>query len=800
MAKDQLKIPTFKSLEEFSIWWKTPEVVQFCRNNPEKVSRLQEHHLVKPWFEQLNVEATQIVNSSQNNSARDESPPEHSQTATSGKTKTFGKYILEKKLGQGGMGAVYLASDPTLQRQVALKVMTVPAGGGSASGTGKQEEDCIREGQELIERFNREAHAMAKLKHPNIIQIYEVGTIGKYHYFTMEYIKGPSLDTLIKDKTNKLSHKQIAGIIRDTASALDYAHKQGIIHRDIKPANIIIDSNNRPYLMDFGLAKELTGLDRSLTMSGSIMGTPDYMSPEQAMGEKDKIDHHSDIFSLGATFYHCITGKLPFEGKELYQVLNHVVNKDPTPPSRLINGLSKDLETICLKCMNKEKESRYQTSEALAEDIDRYLKGEPISARPTGIFTKIIKKSKKNKLASISVIGATVIMTAMIIGLSISSINKKQKIEEFNKQAYAEFKDGRYEETIALCNKLLVLAPEDEKIKTLLRNSQSVVKEKEDKMRAEKEAEKAKAEKMQNEKDKRNKAKAVLDRANGAPTPEQKIKIARESLEADPTFGDAYQVIGYAYKAKATEGEQSPDAYQKLIGKAVEYFSKAIEVTPTLAYSYYERGRITAYIYNKPEGAIPDFEKVLQYDPNSYIGYFAKGTIESDQEKYDEAIKSFNKALELYPEYDQAYAGRGGTYYMITYRGGYKEKEFGKAKLDKVLDKAIADLNEALRLNPKNAYAYSNRAQAYFMYKKDEMTQAIADYTEALRLNPDPSFNNLYFNRARAYSSIGNFSKAMADAEMYLKLFQLTNSDHPLALEMKNLIEQCKKELQKQNK
>ncbi|MFH1230623.1 MAG: tetratricopeptide repeat protein [Planctomycetota bacterium] len=762
MSKDQLRIPTFKSLEEFSIWWKSPEVVRFCKNNPDKVSRLQEHHLVKPWLEQLKPKSTPSVHSS---------PPEADPRLTAvgqvpqaqgrpkglssdqTQSKTFGKYILEKKLGQGGMGVVYLVSDPALQRQVALKIM-------------------LLEDKEMIERFTREAQAMAKLKHPNIIQVYEVGNLNKHHYFTMEYIKGASLEELIKDKKNKLSLKQVAEIIRDTASALDYAHKQGIIHRDIKPANIVIDSNRHPYLMDFGLAKELTGLDRSLTMSGSIMGTPEYMSPEQAMGDKKKIDSRSDIFSLGSTLYHCLTGLPPFRGKELYQILNQVVNKDPIPPSRLINRLPKDLETICLKCIDKEKTRRYQTSKALAEDINRYLKGESISAKPTGLITKILKKAGKNKLASFSIVGTAVILTGLIIGLSVSSANKKQKIEEFSKEAYAEFNKEKYNETVAFCNKLLALSPEDEEIKSLLRKSQYVIKEREDKTRAENEAEKANADKLQKDKEKRDRAKGILDRINaGNLPPDDRIKAAEEALKIDPDYGDAYQVMGYAYKDK--------NDYDK----AYDYFSKAIKKTPTLAYSYYERAMITAYKWNKPEEAIPDFEKVLQYDPKSHIGYFAKGTIKYYQEDYDSAITDYTEAIKLKPKYVESYNNRGIAYkdkgeldkaiadYNEAIRLDPKYADAycnrGSVYKDKgELDKAISDFNEAINLDPKYAGAYSNRGNAYNL--KGELDKAIADYTEAITL--DPKFAMAYYNRGNVYFAKGELEKAIADYNEAIRL------------------------------
>ena len=812
MSQDQLKIPTFKSLEEFSGWWKRPEVAEFRQNHPDKLEKLQEHHLVKPWLEILN---------------KQEKPLSHSQTIG----KVFGKYLLEKKLGQGGMGVVYLASDAILKRQVALKIMLLKS-------------------EEMIERFTREAQAMAKLKHPNIIQVYEVGTADKCHYFTMDYIKGASLEDFINDKKHRSTHRRVAEIIRDIASALDYAHRQGIIHRDIKPSNILIDLNNHPYLMDFGLAKEVTGLDRSLTLSGSIMGTPDYMSPEQARGNKKMINHRSDIFSLGATLYHSLSGHPPFRGDELYQVLDQVVNKDPIPPSRFIRGLPKDLETICLKCMDKEQERRYQTGRELANDISRYLAGESISAKPISVVTRIFKRGKKNKTAMFSILVTAVILIAVVISLMISSASKNRQIEEYRQKAYESFKENKFEEVLAMCNKILAFLPHDEEIKGLLRKSESAIKEKEeriqmekenaksdeDKMRLEKDRAKVKEEKMRLEKEKieaerekmrvekerakteeekmrvekeltkaesdkiqkskeiREKAKAILDRVSaGTHSFEDRIKAANDALKIDPSYGDAYQVMGYAYKDKNDND------------KAYEYFTKAIENTPTLAYSYYERGRINAYIRDNVAEAISDFNKVFELDPNSYIGYFAKGTMEGYSKNYDNAIVNFNKAIEIKSDYAEAYNNRGYMYncknefdkaiadynkaieFSPDYMDAYNNR--GTAYLHKgEFGRAITDFNSAIKLQPNRAEIYYHRGIAHD--KKDEIEMAMADYNKAIELKPD--FVATYFYRANIYARKGKFDKAVSDCEIFLKL---ATPNHPYTARMQVLMEELNKKL-----
>ena len=402
--------------------------------------------------------------------------------------------------------------------------------------------------------------------------------------------------------------------------------------------------------------------------------------------------------------------------------------------------------------MDKEKEKRYQTSKILAEDIKRYLQGDPISARPTGIVTKILKKAKKNKIASISIVGAIVII-AVIIGISVSLANKKQEIEKYRTQAYKEFNIGKYEEVVALCNKLLVLSPQDEEMKSLLKKSQSVIKEIENKIQVEKEAKK-----------KQEEAKGILDRIKiGNPTPDDKIKAAEEALSIDPEYGDAYYEMGLAYKAKSTEGgrslvpdgttsgqqSRSGDEHRGLINKAFECFSKAIEKSPTLAYSYFERAKITADIRNNFEGAIPDFNKVIELDPNSHLGYCARGNISYYEKNYDDAITHYRKAIDINPNYAETYCNLGTVY-----------REKGEAS------EAITNLNRAIELKHDYEEAYNARGLVY--YENHQLQLAIDDFSKAIDINPN--YAEAYRNRGFAYQQQGDFEKAGRDGAMFLIL------------------------------
>ncbi len=279
-----------------------------------------------------------------------------------GPSKQFGKFTLLRELGRGGMGVVYLARDNDLGREVALKMLL------STDSSSLE-----------MERFRRESRAAAKLKHPNIVPIYETGTEGGRAFFTMEFVKGHSLERRMPE----LTMRRRLEIVRDVARALEFAHGEGVVHRDIKPSNVVLSEDGHPVLMDFGLAKHLEDT-RNLTQSGTIMGTPNFMSPEQASGDPDSIDGRSDVFSLGAVMYYLLTDVPPFERADTVKTVMAVLGEPPVPPRKVNPAVPRDVETICLKALSKAPVRRYQSAADLAADIDRHLAGSAIVARPPG--------------------------------------------------------------------------------------------------------------------------------------------------------------------------------------------------------------------------------------------------------------------------------------------------------------------------------------------------------------------------------------------------------------------------------
>ena len=359
--------------------------------------------------------------------------------------RQFGRFSILGELGRGGFGVVYLAEDPLLKRKVALKLPRL----GVLSGT------------ESWRRFLREAQAASRLEHPNLVPLLEAGTIGPVGYIVSAYVAGPSLEQWLRHKPRAAPPRWGAQVVAALARAMEHAHQRGILHRDLKPANVVLyapecdgdSANGRawedgdvtswvPRICDFGMAK-LREADGDETRSRVACGSPWYMAPEQAEARHTDIGPKTDVYGLGTILYQILTGRPPFSGKNDLETLRQVVDQEPAPLRTRRPGIPRDLETICLKCLAKKPGQRYTGAAALAEDLERFLDGRPVTARPVAAWERGWRWARRHPASASLAIGVVVAVTAGLGGLlwhdaKLGKVNERLRLTVIEAEANAE--------------------------------------------------------------------------------------------------------------------------------------------------------------------------------------------------------------------------------------------------------------------------------------------------------------------------------------------------------------------------
>ncbi len=349
---------------------------------------------------------------------------------SAGSLISFGEYDLIQELGRGGMGIVFKARQRSLDRIVCVKMMLMAE---------------LAEVNEF-KRFRAEAMAIARLNHPGIVAIHEVGQHNGTPYYAMEYVEGLPLSEHVTE--TPLSPSVAAEYVLQLADAIHVAHQSGIVHRDLKPSNVLVDEQSRTHITDFGLAKHLEA-DEDLTVTGQVLGTPSYMSPEQASARRGEIGRAVDIYALGAILYALLTGRPPHRGEGALETVRRVIADTPVFPRVLNQRIPADLETICMKCLEKAPSARYPTAEELADDLRRFLAGEPIRARRIGVVARATRWIGRHPATTLSAVSLILLLVASAVGLT-----------EHNRQLASL--NARLEKTVHRLDNTLVQAQQNE--------------------------------------------------------------------------------------------------------------------------------------------------------------------------------------------------------------------------------------------------------------------------------------------------------------------------------------------------
>ncbi|BBM84118.1 tetratricopeptide repeat protein [Candidatus Uabimicrobium amorphum] len=596
----------------------------------------------------------------------------------------FGKYMIEGELGRGGMGVVYKATDTQLKRTVALKVI-------------KQDHPTD------LKRFMRESAAMAQLEHQNITKLYEFGT-SPQPFFTMEYIEGVTLSHIIKEKKIKLLF--FLDVMIKVCDALAHAHKHGILHRDIKPSNIMINHDGEPKVMDFGVAKIANDYEKSLSKTGDIMGTILYMAPEQLEGNATM---QSDIYSVGATMYEALTYRSLYQGDTYHNLMMQILQNHPIPPRQLNPSISPYFEAVCLKCLAKKQQYRYDSFKQLVRELKNLKYHKPIIAKKYTAWDTLKNTASEHKTFCVSVFVA---VAAFLIsfGFVVNAWHGEKSEKEKTKVVL-----NKVMELLEYATKEHASLQKDEKFSVLF----SQIFDDLEKYGEEKDWSFVKGYTTQN----------MGDR-------EKSIAYYNEQIRNNPNSHKAYNNRGIAY------------FYLLKYDLALRDYNKAIELQPMDSSFYNNRGVL---YFQKGEYllALRDYEKSIELNPQYAEAYNGRGRVYRMLEKYDLAFRDYNKAIEIKPDLDDAYNGRGNYY--------CEKKKYNLA---------LQDFQKAMDLNPNSSDAYANRSTLYCKQKKYDL--AVADGNKSIELNPQSQW--AYANRGDVYNALGKYELALFDFNKSVEL------------------------------
>jgi len=690
----------------------------------------------------------------------------------------LGKYLLTEKLGTGGMGEVWKALDTELNRWVALKFL---------------KDQDPRE----LARFTREAHMAAKLAHPNIAAVHEIGEAGGRHFIAMQCIEGRTLETFPRN-----DRRLLVRLCLDAARALDHAHRHGVIHRDVKPGNLMVEETEegmKVVVLDFGLARSIEGGEK-LSVSGSVVGTPQYMSPEQARA--GQLDERTDVYSLGVTMYEIFTGKAPFEGGNVYEILKKIENDAPIAPRKIKPEINEDLQTIILKCLEKHRERRYAGAKDLAHDLRRFLNHEAVLARPpSAIYRLRMQLAKRKAVAATAGIAATLLAVVLgwwlLVGRPHTEHLRRMAdgrklweearvaaitggdtgvIRMKTRAAREQFEEAirEREEAVAhlMRGRCLALEGDEDGARAAFERAHEL-----DPDNADARVELAKAlmsryrasrgmplitfigtdtyfgdlaPERPEERRWRERAVGLLARGETAPAHQSLLKGLVAMGRGD--FPQAARELAVYTKAERWDAQamrlEADCRFQMMdFEGAIEADTRSLNLVPRVG-GFNDRAN-AKYAKGLLDDAIADFNKALELNPNDSGTYLNRGNVKHAKGLYNEAITDFTKAIELDPKSELIYTNRANTYSALGLH-----------------DEAIADCTKAILMNPKHANAFYNRGNA--KHAKGLHDKAIEDFNKAIEL--DPKFSMAFANRGGAKLAMGLHEAAIVDYNKAIEL------------------------------
>jgi serine/threonine protein kinase/cytochrome c-type biogenesis protein CcmH/NrfG len=676
---------------------------------------------------------------------------DESLTSSSARTPTeFGDYELVEEIGRGGQGIVYRARQKSLNRTVALKVI--------GPGTWAIEAH--------LKRFRREAEAAASLQHPGIVPIHEVGERDGQCYFSMNFIEGGQLDEVVRHSPMPI--RQAVQLVAKVARTVHYAHEHGILHRDIKPGNILLDAKGEPHLTDFGLAR-LVEAESTVTRSLEVLGTPSYMAPEQAGGNNTQLTSATDVYGLGAVLYQLLTGHPPFAGRTTYETIKLLLDTEPRPPRSLNPKIDRELSTICSKALEKDPRLRYPSALALAEDLDHWLKHEPIQARRTGILTRGKKWVQRNPTSAL--LGASLIALAAVIGENVwktefipNPVTNGVAVLPFENLSgdpnNAYFADGIQEEILTrlagIADLKVISRASTQQYQSKPRNLQEIAKQLGVANILEGSVQKAVDQVRVNV----QLINAQTDTHLWAGTYDRKLtdilgvesEIAKgiaESLEVKLT-GREKQALA----VKPTNNQEAYDAYLRglafeghssfLAGvgpplEAIGFYERAVQLDPNFALAWARLSRTNAAA-DRSDAAKRALENAQKLDASSAETLLALGHYQLSMLHDDAAARTtFERVNEMLPSSSQAPFALG----RLARREGH-------------WDECVAYFERALTLDPSNVELLLRVAWTYAMLR--QFPAALKLYDRALDITPNnPS---VMMAKAGIYQTLGQLQEA----------------------------------------